>query len=65
MEPSDPVPLPVSVPGLKPPLARELNEVEDPEIQMFFFHQVNHSHSFNDWLHTDKSVLVSAIIPHV
>lgn len=30
MEPSDPVPLPVSVPGLKPPLARELNEVEDP-----------------------------------
>lgn len=33
MEPSDPVPLPVSVPGLKPPLARELNEVEDPEIQ--------------------------------
>lgn len=37
MEPSDPVPLPVSVPGLKPPLARELNEVEDPEIQMVFF----------------------------
>lgn len=36
MEPSDPVPLPVSVPGLKPPLARELNKVEDPEIQMFF-----------------------------
>lgn len=60
MEPSDPVPLPVSVPGLKPPLARELNEVEDPEIQMFFFHKVKHSHSFNDWLHTDKSVLVSA-----
>lgn len=64
MEPSDPVPLPVSVPGLKPPLARELNEVEDPEIQMFF-HKVKHSPSFNDWLHTDKSVLVSAKIPYI
>lgn len=51
MEPSDPVPLSVSVPGLKPPLARELNDVEDPEIQMFFHNVENHQshfHIFND-----------------
>lgn len=65
MEFSDLVLFLVSVFGLKLLLVRELNEVEDFEIQMFFFYQVKYFYSFNDWLYIDKLVFVFVIILYV